>query len=158
MAENAIQALGADLKVDNRGHSWSFRNQTTTPPEIDWDTLLKNPLALSLPRLKEAADIRGVSKSGAKAVIAEMRLGLDPGGPRVLAAYQNQRRFDSASLAIITDSLNRLFSSNLTGARQTRDLGLSLVDSAPALKQAFALAAQQGISALTERDNKVLAK
>jgi len=55
----------------------------------------------------------------------------------VLAAYERARRFDSVLMAGATDGLNRLFSNDSLPARLLRDLGLSLVDRVPALKEAF---------------------
>jgi 2-octaprenyl-6-methoxyphenol hydroxylase len=70
----------------------------------------------------------------AETVVGEMRLGLDPGAPGPLASYQRQRRFDVAASGLGLDALNRLFSSDLPSLRFMRDLGLRLVDRAPALK------------------------
>ena len=67
----------------------------------------------------------------AEAVVDAVRLGLDPGGTDVLAAYQRARRFDAVLLATLTDGLNRLFSNDALGARALRDLGLGLVDRSP---------------------------
>jgi 2-octaprenyl-6-methoxyphenol hydroxylase len=65
------------------------------------------------------------------------RLGLDPGGPDVLERYQRWRRFDTMAMGVATDSLNRLFSNRSDALRLMRDVGLGLVDRAPALKQMF---------------------
>ena len=70
----------------------------------------------------------------AEAIVGEMRLGLDPGAPAPLAAYQRARRFDVAASGIGMDAMNRLFSNNLAPLRLLRDLGLRLVDRAPPLK------------------------
>ena len=70
----------------------------------------------------------------AEAIVGEMRLGLDPGAPGPLATYQRQRRFDVAASGLGLDALNRLFSNDLAPLRLVRDLGLRLVDRAPALK------------------------
>ena len=63
-----------------------------------------------------------------------MRLGLDPGAPEPLAAYQRARRFDVAASGMGMDVMNRLFSNDFGPLRFVRDLGLRLVDRAPALK------------------------
>ena len=63
-----------------------------------------------------------------------MRLGLDPGAPAPLAAYQRARRFDIAASGIGMDVMNRLFSNDLAPLRFLRDLGLRVVDRAPSLK------------------------
>jgi 2-octaprenyl-6-methoxyphenol hydroxylase len=69
-------------------------------------------------------------------VIADAaRLGLDPGGPDVLARYQRWRRFDTMTMGVATDGLNRLFSNNSDALRLVRDVGLGLVDRVPALKR-----------------------
>lgn len=70
----------------------------------------------------------------AEAIVGEMRLGLDPGAPRPLAAYERQRRFDVAASGLGLDALNRLFSNDLAPLRFVRDLGLRLVERAPILK------------------------
>ena len=66
-----------------------------------------------------------------------LRLGLDPGGSDVLAAYERARRFDTVAMAAATDGLNRLFSNDSLGLRLARDLGLGLVDRMPGLKRFF---------------------
>jgi 2-octaprenyl-6-methoxyphenol hydroxylase len=70
----------------------------------------------------------------AETIVGEMRLGLDPGAPGPLAAYQRQRRFDAAASGLGLDALNRLFSNDLAPLRFVRDLGLRIVDRAPPLK------------------------
>ena len=70
----------------------------------------------------------------AEAIVGEMRLGLDPGAPAVLATYERQRRFDVASSGLGMDAMNRLFSNEVAPLRFVRDLGLRLIDRAPALK------------------------
>jgi 2-octaprenyl-6-methoxyphenol hydroxylase len=71
-------------------------------------------------------------------VIADAaRLGLDPGAPDVLERYQRWRRFDTMSMGIATDGLNRLFSNRSDGLRALRGLGLGLVERMPALKGVF---------------------
>jgi 2-octaprenyl-6-methoxyphenol hydroxylase len=70
----------------------------------------------------------------AETMIGEMRLGLDPGAPSPLAAYQRRRRFDVAASGLGLDALNRLFSNDLAPLRFVRDLGLRIVDRAPILK------------------------
>jgi 2-octaprenyl-6-methoxyphenol hydroxylase len=70
----------------------------------------------------------------AETIVGEMRLGLDPGAPGPLAAYQRQRRFDVAASGLGLDALNRLFSNDLAPLRFARDLGLRILDRAPTLK------------------------
>ena len=73
----------------------------------------------------------------AEAVTGALRLGLDPGGPDVLRAYERARRFDSFAMAAATDGLNRLFSNDALPLRLARDLGLGIVDRLPGLKRFF---------------------
>jgi 2-octaprenyl-6-methoxyphenol hydroxylase len=73
----------------------------------------------------------------AEEVVEAASLGLDPGAPDVLEAYQASRRFDTALMGVVTDGLNRLFSNDITPIRMLRDLGLGVVDRLPALKQRF---------------------
>jgi 2-octaprenyl-6-methoxyphenol hydroxylase len=80
--------------------------------------------------LKDAAAL-------AEVVIDQLRLGLDPGAPEVLEAYQRARRFDTAQMAVTTDILNRLFSNDIPPLRMIRDIGLGLVNRMPRLKDYF---------------------
>ena len=73
----------------------------------------------------------------AEAAAEAIRLGLDPGGADVLAAYERSRRFDVLAMAAATDGLNRLFSNDVLPVRLARDLGLGLVDRLPGLKRFF---------------------
>lgn len=73
----------------------------------------------------------------AEAVADAARLGLDVGGPEVLERYQRWRRFDTMTMGLATDGLNRLFSNRSDLLRLVRDLGLGLVDRAPVLKRVF---------------------
>jgi 2-octaprenyl-6-methoxyphenol hydroxylase len=73
----------------------------------------------------------------AEAVADAVRLGLDPGSPEVLEAYEHARRVDITAMGFVTDGLNRLFSNDLLPVRLARDLGLGLVDRMPALKRFF---------------------
>jgi 2-octaprenyl-6-methoxyphenol hydroxylase len=69
----------------------------------------------------------------AETIVGEMRLGLDPGAPGPLWAFERQRRFDVAASGLGLDALNRLFSNDFAPLRFVRDLGLRVVDRAPAL-------------------------
>ncbi len=73
----------------------------------------------------------------AEAVVDAARLGLDPGDATVLDRYQRWRRFDTMSMGVATDGLNRLFSNRSDVLRLVRDVGLGLVERAPALKNMF---------------------
>jgi len=70
----------------------------------------------------------------AEGVVEQMRLGLDPGAPEPLAVYQRARGFDVAASGMGMDAMNRLFSNDFGPLRWARDLGLRIVDRAPALK------------------------
>jgi len=73
----------------------------------------------------------------AEAVVDAVRLGLDPGDVTVLERYQRWRRFDTMTMGVSTDSLNRLFSNRSDVLRLVRDVGLGVVDRLPALKRMF---------------------
>lgn len=73
----------------------------------------------------------------AEAVVDAARLGLDPGDATVLDRYQRWRRFDTMSMGVATDGLNRLFSNRSDVLRFVRDVGLGMVERAPALKDLF---------------------
>jgi 2-octaprenyl-6-methoxyphenol hydroxylase len=73
----------------------------------------------------------------AEAVADAARLGLDIGAPDVLERYQRWRRFDTMTMGVATDSLNRLFSNRSDVLRLARDVGLGLVERIPALKRVF---------------------
>jgi len=65
------------------------------------------------------------------------RRGEDFGRLEVLERYQRWRRFDIATLAIATDSINKLFSNDNSLLRLGRDIGLDLVNSLPGLRRTF---------------------
>jgi 2-octaprenyl-6-methoxyphenol hydroxylase len=73
----------------------------------------------------------------AEAVVDAARLGIDSGAGAVLDRYQRWRRFDTMTMGIATDGLNRLFSNRSDVLRAVRDVGLGLVDRLPGLKQLF---------------------
>jgi 2-octaprenyl-6-methoxyphenol hydroxylase len=73
----------------------------------------------------------------AEAVADAARLGLDVGAPDVLERYQRWRRFDTMTMGVATDGLNRLFSNRSDVLRLVRDVGLGLVERMPPLKQLF---------------------
>jgi 2-octaprenyl-6-methoxyphenol hydroxylase len=73
----------------------------------------------------------------AEAVADAARLGLDIGGADVLERYQRWRRFDTMTMGVATDGLNRLFSNSSDVLRLMRDLGLGVVERIPALKRVF---------------------
>jgi 2-octaprenyl-6-methoxyphenol hydroxylase len=73
----------------------------------------------------------------ADAVMGQFRLGLDPGGPQALQAYERWRKLDTMMVAAATDGLNRLFSNDVEALRFIRDAGLSVVERVDPLKRFF---------------------
>jgi len=73
----------------------------------------------------------------AEAVADAARLGLDIGAADVLERYQRWRRFDTMTMGVATDGLNRLFSNRSDVLRLARDVGLGIVERIPALKHMF---------------------
>ena len=73
----------------------------------------------------------------AEVIVDAARLGLDPGAANVLERYQRWRRFDTVTMGLATDGLNRLFSNGSDVLRAVRDVGLGLVDRLPGLKRLF---------------------
>ncbi|WP_120499868.1 FAD-dependent oxidoreductase [Roseovarius sp. EL26] len=71
-------------------------------------------------------------------VISEAdKRGEDIAAPDVLARYQQWRRFDTATLAMVTDATNRLFSNDNGLLRLGRDLGMGLIGAMPGLRRKF---------------------
>jgi len=73
----------------------------------------------------------------AEVIVDAARLGLDPGSATVLEQYQRWRRFDTMTMGLATDGLNRLFSNRSDVLRLFRDVGLGMVDRLPGLKRLF---------------------
>ena len=65
------------------------------------------------------------------------RLGLDLGDPALLTRYERWRGFDTLSVAVATDTLNRIFSVPGKTASAVRRFGLSAVQAIPPLKARF---------------------
>ncbi|SLN61267.1 2-octaprenyl-6-methoxyphenol hydroxylase [Falsiruegeria litorea R37] len=65
------------------------------------------------------------------------RRGEDLASQLVLERYQQWRRFDTATLALATDTFNRLFSNDNPLLRLGRDIGMGIVGSLPGLKRGF---------------------
>lgn len=65
------------------------------------------------------------------------RRGEDIGAQPVLARYQEWRRFDNTTLALATDTFNRLFSNDNPLLRVARDIGMGVVGSLPPLRRGF---------------------
>jgi 2-octaprenyl-6-methoxyphenol hydroxylase len=55
----------------------------------------------------------------------------------VLERYQRWRRFDTMTMGVSTDGLNRLFSNRSDVLRLVRDVGLGIVDRLPPVKRIF---------------------
>ncbi len=71
-------------------------------------------------------------------VLGEARQrGEDIGSEQVLHRYQQWRRFDTATLALATDTFNRLFSNDNPVLRTVRDIGMGVVNASPTLRRAF---------------------
>ena len=82
-------------------------------------------------------------------VLSEGRdVGLDIGHLSVLQNYQRWRRFDSVSLALGTDILNRLFSNDIAPLRLARDIGMGAVGRIAPLRQFFMRQAGADLGAL----------
>lgn len=63
--------------------------------------------------------------------------GEDIGSIIPLERYQQWRRFDTAKLAVATDTFNRLFSNDNPLLRAARDIGMGIVNAAPGLRRRF---------------------
>jgi len=71
-------------------------------------------------------------------VLIEARArGEDIGGTQPLARYQEWRRFDTTTLALATDTFNRLFSNDNPILRAARDMGMAAINAAPSLRRGF---------------------
>jgi 2-octaprenyl-6-methoxyphenol hydroxylase len=73
----------------------------------------------------------------ARLVIEANNAGEDVGSPELLARYQRARRQDNLAMMVMTDGLDRLFSTNNPAARLVRDLGIAAVDRTRPLKSVF---------------------
>ena len=71
----------------------------------------------------------------AEVVVEAARRGEDIGRLDVLQRYERWRRFDAATLAVVTDGVNRLFSNDNPLLRLGRDLGLAAVNGWPGLRR-----------------------
>jgi 2-octaprenyl-6-methoxyphenol hydroxylase len=79
----------------------------------------------------------GVRDVGALAevLILAHRRGEEIGQIDVLERYQQWRRFDTATLALATDSFNRLFSNDNSLLRLGRDLGMGIINAMPGVRR-----------------------
>jgi 2-octaprenyl-6-methoxyphenol hydroxylase len=91
--------------------------------------------------LKDAAAL-------AEVLVEALRLGEDIGGPAVLDRYARWRRFDAATLALATDLLTRLFSTDNPAVRLARGAGLALVNRFAPARRLFMQEAGGGLGDL----------
>ena len=71
-------------------------------------------------------------------VLSEARArGENISGTQTLARYQEWRRFDTTTLALATDTFNRLFSNDNPILRVARDLGMAAINATPSLRRSF---------------------
>ena len=70
-------------------------------------------------------------------IVDAQRRGEDFGAAVALGRYQEWRRFDNASLALATDSFNRLFSNENSLIRMARDIGMGVISALPGLRRTF---------------------
>ncbi|MEM9841237.1 MAG: FAD-dependent oxidoreductase [Pseudomonadota bacterium] len=78
-----------------------------------------------------------------------LRIGGEIGGPQMLEAYSQARRFDGASTALALDAIDRLFSNDLTLTKPFRTLGLLAASRVSPLRRMIAQkasAAESGVS------------
>ena len=73
----------------------------------------------------------------AEVIVDAAARGEEIGSPAVLTRYQQWRRFDNATLAMATDSFNRLFSNDNVLVRMARDLGMAAISALPGLRRGF---------------------
>lgn len=73
----------------------------------------------------------------AEVLVDAQRRGEDFGAETALMAYQTWRRFDNATLALATDSFNRLFSNDNPIIRMARDIGMGAINAMPGLRRGF---------------------
>lgn len=82
------------------------------------------------------AGIRDVAAL-AEVIADALRRGEDPGSDAALARYSTWRRFDNTTLALATDTFNRLFSNDNPLVRMARDVGMAAVNALPGLRRGF---------------------
>ena len=73
----------------------------------------------------------------AEVLVQAHRRGEDIGAPDVLERYQRWRRFDSTTLALGMDTVNRVFSNSNPILRAARGLGMAAVGALPGAQRAF---------------------
>ena len=71
-------------------------------------------------------------------ILSEARArGEEIGAQQPLARYQEWRRFDTTTLALATDTFNRLFSNDNSLLRAARNFGMATINAAPTLRRGF---------------------
>ena len=93
----------------------------------------------------------------AEIIVDRLRLGLDPGDTEALIRYQKWRKPDNMMMIAATDSLNRLFSNDVSPVRMARDTGLALVNQLPPLKRVNASCRRAVGTALPDTRRAVIA-
>lgn len=73
----------------------------------------------------------------AEVLVTALRRGEDIGSSLVLERYESWRRFDTTTMALGMDGINRLFSNDNPLLRGVRDLGLGIVNALPGLRRGF---------------------
>jgi 2-octaprenyl-6-methoxyphenol hydroxylase len=86
----------------------------------------------------------------AELIVERLRLGLDPGAPDLLEAYQARRRPAAVAMAFATEGINRLFSNDSAPLRMVRDFGAGVFNRLPGVKTRL-MAAAAGGSPLSPR-------
>lgn len=71
----------------------------------------------------------------AEVLVDAHRRGEDIGRSDVLVRYQQWRRFDATTLALATDTFNKLFSNDNSALRLIRDIGLGVTNAIPGLRR-----------------------
>ena len=70
-------------------------------------------------------------------IVDARRRGEDFGAGVALGRYQEWRRFDNTTLALATDTFNRMFSNDNALIRIARDIGMGVVNALPGLRRTF---------------------
>ena len=73
----------------------------------------------------------------AQVLVEAARRGEDIGAANVLERYQQWRRFDTTTLALGMDTVNRVFSNDNPLLRLGRDLGMGAINALPGLRRRF---------------------
>ncbi|MBI37515.1 MAG: 2-octaprenyl-6-methoxyphenyl hydroxylase [Alphaproteobacteria bacterium] len=70
-------------------------------------------------------------------IVDARRLGADIGLSETLSAYERWRRFDNLVLAVVTDTINKLFSNDIPPVRTARRFGLGTINEVAPLRRAL---------------------